>query len=55
MKAKFIDSTEKNFSAVINYMKNMKNNIGVQRDFYSEIIVLGKLYLMLPAANVVSE
>ena len=52
LKSKFVDSNEKIVSAVINYMKN---NIGVQADFYSEIIVLLKLYLLLPATNAVSE
>ena len=33
----------------------MKNNIDVQTDFYLEIIVLLKLYLVLPATNAVSE
>ena len=37
LKNKIVDSNETTFSAVINYMKN---NIGVQTDFYSEIIVL---------------
>ena len=40
---KFIDSNEKTVSAVMNYMKN--NNF-VQTDFYSEIIVLLKIYLV---------
>ena len=52
MKTKFVDSNEKTVSAVINYMKN---NIGVEVDFHSEIIVLLKLYLVSPAANAVSE
>ena len=52
LKSKFVDSNEKIVSAVINYMKN---NIGVQADFYSEIIILLKLYLLLPATNAVSE
>ena len=52
METKFVDSNEKTVSAVINYMKN---NIGVQVDFHSEIIVLLKLYLVSPAANAVSE
>ena len=52
LKTKFVDSNEKTVSAVINYMKN---NIGVQVDFYSEIIVLLKLYLVSPAMNAVSE
>ena len=33
----------------------MKNNIGVQADFYSEVIALLKLYLASPATNAVSE
>ena len=33
----------------------MKNNIGSQADFYSEIIALLKLYLASPATNAVSE
>ena len=33
----------------------MKNNIGVQTDLYSEVIVLLKLYLVSPATNIVSE
>ena len=33
----------------------MKKNIGVQTDFFSEIIVLLKLYLVSPATNAVSE
>ena len=49
---KFVDSNEKTVSAVISYMKN---NIGVQADFYSEIIALSKLYLASPATNAVSE
>ena len=52
LKTKFEDSNEKTVSAVIN---DMKNNIGVQADFYSEIIVLLKLYLLSPATNAVSE
>ena len=40
LKTKFVDSNEKNVSAAINYMKN---NIGVETDFYSKIIVLLKL------------
>ena len=52
LKSKFVDSNEKIVSAVINYMKN---NIGVQADFYSEIIVLLKLYLLLAATNAVTE
>ena len=52
LKTKFVDSNEKTGSPVINYMKN---NIGVQADFYSEIIVLLKLYLGSPAMNVASE
>ena len=51
LKTKFINSNEKTVSAVINYMKT---NI-VQTDFYSEIIILLKLYLVSPAMNVVSE
>ena len=46
------DDSEKIVSGVINYMKN---NIGVQTDFYSEIIVLLKLYLASPATNAASE
>ena len=52
LKTKFVDSNEKTVSAVINYMKN---NICVRTDFYSEIIVLLKLYLVSPATNAVSE
>ena len=52
MKTKFVDSNEKTVFAVINYMEN---NIGVQTDFYSEVIVLLKLYLVSPATNAVSE
>ena len=52
MKTKFIDSNEKTVSAVINYIKY---NAGVQRDFYSKIIVLLKLYLLSPSMNGVSE
>ena len=52
LKTKFVDSNEKTVSAVINYMKN---NIGVQTNFYSEIIALLKLYLASPATNSVSE
>ena len=52
LKTKFVDSNEKTISAVINYIKN---NIGVQADFYSEIITLLKLYLASPATNAVSE
>ena len=52
LKTKFLDSNEKTVSVVINYMKN---NTGVQEDFYSEIIVLLKLYLASPATNAVSE
>ena len=52
LKTKFADSNEKTVSAVINYMEN---NIGVQTDFYSEIIVLLKLFLVSPATNAVSE
>ena len=52
LKTKFVDSNEKTVSAVINYMKN---NIGVQADFYSEIIALLKLYIASPATNDVSE
>ena len=33
----------------------MKNNIGVQLDFYSEVNALLKLYLASPATNAVSE
>ena len=33
----------------------MKNNIGVQTDICSEIIVLFKLYLVLSVTNAVSE
>ena len=33
----------------------MKNNIGVQTHFHSEIIVLLKLYLVSPTTNAVSE
>ena len=33
----------------------MKNNIGVQTDLYSEVIVLLKLDLVSPATNIVSE
>ena len=52
LKTKFVDSNEKTVSAVINYMKS---NICVRTDFYSEIIVLLKLYLVSPATNAVSE
>ena len=52
LKTKFVDSNEKTVSAVINYMKNY---ICVRTDFYSEIIVLLKLYLVSPATNAVSE
>ena len=52
LKTKFLDSNEKTVSPVINYMKN---NIGVQVDFYPEIIVLLKLYLASPATNAASE
>ena len=48
LKTKCVDSNEKIVSAVIIYMKK---NIGVQADFYSEIIALLKLYLALPATN----
>ena len=37
LKIKFIDSNEKTVSLVINHIKN---NIGVQTNFYSEIVVL---------------
>ena len=43
---------KKTVSKVINCRKN---NIGVQTDFFSEIIVLLKLYLVSPATNAVSE
>ena len=33
----------------------MKNNIGAQTDFHSEIIILLKLHLVLPATNAVRE
>ena len=33
----------------------MKNNIAVQTEIYSEIIVLLKLYLVSPATNAVSQ
>ena len=33
----------------------MKKKIGVQADFYSEIIVLLKLYLVSPATNALGE
>ena len=33
----------------------MKKNIGVQADFYLEIIILLKLYLVSPATHAVSE
>ena len=52
LKTKFVDSNEKTVSAVINYMKN---NNGVQVDFYSEITALLKLYLVSPATNTVSK
>ena len=52
LKTKFVDSNEKTVSSVINYIKN---NIVVQADFYSEIIVLLKLYIVSPAANAVNE
>ena len=52
LKTKFVDSNEKTVSSVINYIKN---NIVVQADFYSEIIVLLKLYIVSPATNAVSE
>ena len=52
LKIKMMDSDEKIVSVVINYMKN---DIGVQRDFYSEIIALLKLYLVSPVTNAVSE
>ena len=51
-KNKFVENNEKMVSAEIN---RMKNNIGVQADFYSEIIVLLKLDLLLPVTNAVSE
>ena len=51
LKTIFVDSNEKIVSGVINYMKS---NIGVQTDFYSEIIALLKLYLASPATNAVS-
>ena len=51
-KTKLTDSNEKTIPAVINYMKD---NIGVRTDFYSEIIVLLKSYLVLPATNALSE
>ena len=50
LKTKFVDSNEKNVSAIINFMKN---NIGVQ-SLYLGIILL-KLYLVLPATNAISE
>ena len=46
LKTKFVESNEKTVSAPTNYMKN---NTGVQTDFYSEIIVLLKLYLLPPS------
>ena len=52
LKTKFVDSNEKTVSPVINYLKN---NIGVQTDFYSEINVLLKLCLVSPATNAVNE
>ena len=52
MKKPFIDRDEKTVSAVINYMKN---NIVMQTDFYLEIIISLKLYLVSSAANVVSK
>ena len=47
-----MDTNEKAVSAVINYIKY---NAGVQRDFYSKIIILIKLYLLSPSMNGVSE
>ena len=52
LKTRFIDSNEKTVSALINYMRN---NIVVHTDFYSEIIVLLKLYLLSPATTAVSK
>ena len=52
LETKVMDSDEKTVSAVINYMKN---DIGVQRDFYSEITALLKLYFVSPVTNAVSE
>ena len=52
MKTKFIDSNEKTVSAVINHMKN---NTGIKKDFYLEIIILLELYLVSSATNAVSE
>ena len=46
LKTKFVDGNEKIVSVIINYMKN---NIDIQTDFYSEIIVLLKLYFVSPA------
>ena len=45
LKTKFVDGNEKIVSVIINYMKN---NIDIQTDFYSEIIVLLKLYFVSP-------
>ena len=52
LKTKFVDSNEKTISAVINYSKK---KIGVQADFYPEIIVLLKWYFVSPATNAVSK
>ena len=52
LKTKFLESNEKIVSTVINYIKN---HIGVQTDFFSEINVLLKSQLVLPVANVTSE
>ena len=52
LKTKYVDSNEKTVSSVINYVKY---KTGVQADFYSEIIVSLKLYLVSPATNAVGE
>ena len=52
MKTKFVESNGKTVSALINYMKN---NTGVQTDFYSEIIVLLKLYFVPPSGRSASS
>ena len=53
MGTKFIDTNEKTVSAAMNYMKN--NNFVQTNFYYSEIIVLLKIYLVSPAAHAVSE
>ena len=52
VETKFIESEEKSIPGIISYMKQCS---GVEREFFLEITMLLRLYLVSPVTNAVSE